>query len=178
MHQSRGAICTYRPLRFGSSAVCYSRLEVGKQSISSLFVSSDFKVRPVEQMICRRGKRRLYVALCARRGRKPGGSDTAPYHWALLVAPKIEQDKSRVLLYHAKERLDTSGSLIWIYEGVETSLLPASMILVCIMVAKILEPDSVEPTLAAVRLVQKDPSWNCLTWVENALEALERSGSS
>ncbi|RDW79841.1 hypothetical protein BP6252_04479 [Coleophoma cylindrospora] len=53
-------------------------------------------------------KDRLYIALYTRGGstKMPGKEET--YHWALIVWPKIEMDKSGAMAegtrYHAKER--------------------------------------------------------------------------
>ena len=58
----------------------------------------------------------------------------------------------------------------------EASIQATSMILIRITVAKILKPEQVEMILKAIPVVQNDPTWNCITWVKNALEELHKSG--
>lgn len=44
------------------------------------------------------------------------------------------------------------------------------------MVAKITDSAQVPATLAAVPIVQNDPSWTCRIWVKDAIAALEADG--
>ena len=123
-------------------------------------------------------KLRLHVALYARGGRTPGGSDPATYHWALVVGPKTERPDDFGMRYHAKDRTSATGAKEWRFESVEASIQATSMILIRITVAKILKPEQVEMILKAIPVVQNDPTWNCITWVKNALEELHKSGVS
>lgn len=78
--------------------------------------------------------------------------------------------------YHAKDRTSAIGAKVWRFESVETSIQATSTILIYITVAKILEPKKLEVILKAVPVVQNDPTWDCITWVKNALEELHKSG--
>lgn len=116
------------------------------------------------------------MALYARGGRIPGSSDPATYHWALIVGPKTERPDDVAIRYHAKDRTNASGLKEWRFERVEASLQATSMILVRITVAKIIKPEEVEMILRAIPIVQNNPDWDCITWVKDALTALDQSG--
>jgi hypothetical protein len=117
-------------------------------------------------------KSRLHVALYARGGGTPGLSDPATYHWALIVGPKTERPDDLGMRYHAKEGINATGAKLWRFESVETTIQPTSMLLIRVTVAKILEPEKLDVILRAIPVVQNDPTWNCITWVKNALEEL------
>ena len=48
------------------------------------------------------------------------------------------------------------------------------MILVRVMVAKIPEPTALAQKLREVKVNNDDPSWNCVTWVKEALAAIKQ----
>src|ERR1700679_4177436 len=102
-------------------------------------------------------KDRLYIALYARGGRAtmPGKEDTYAtsiscatippnnkfsYHWALIVGPKVEMDKSGAMVegtrYHAKERIDG-----WVFDEQTINLQPTNALLVRVMIGKIERKD-------------------------------------
>ncbi|KAH8698376.1 hypothetical protein BGW36DRAFT_293664 [Talaromyces proteolyticus] len=121
-------------------------------------------------------KDRVYVALYAR-----GGRDPDAFHWAIIVGPKKEGvGGSRGYRYHAIQRPDPSrtGHFIWVYEALEITLFQTNMLLGRILIAKVTNDTQLRTTLAAVPLVQDDPSWNCQVWVKNAIAALEADRKS
>jgi hypothetical protein len=62
------------------------------------------------------------------------------------------------------------------FENVEASIQTTSMILIRTTVAKILKLSRWEMILKAIPVVKNDSTWNCITWVKNALEELHKSG--
>ncbi|KAF4987522.1 hypothetical protein FDECE_15397 [Fusarium decemcellulare] len=126
-------------------------------------------------------KDRLYVALYARGGSAtmPGGEDR--YHWALLVGPKTEDQDSRGMRFHAKEGLalvNGQGQSVWSFEEREIGMAPTAMILVRVMVAKIKNRDRVLSILRGLPIRGGEAGWNCVAWVKEALEALQRDGKA
>lgn len=94
-----------------------------------------------------------------------------------MVGPKNEKDNSRGVRYHAKEVLHTTTmAWEWQFEKVETSLGTTRMILVRMMVAKVVDDGRLDEILRAVVMQPGTPGWNCVGWVKDALEALERDG--
>jgi uncharacterized protein DUF6914 len=120
-------------------------------------------------------KDRVYVALDAR-----GGQDPNTYHWAIVVGPKEEVEGGRAYRYHARQRFDPArpGHIIWVYESLEIPLIQTSMLLGRIMIAKVTNSAQLHSTLAAVPIVQDDPSWTCRIWVKDAISALEADRKS
>ena len=117
-------------------------------------------------------KDRVYVALYAR-----GGQDPNTYHWAIVVGPKEEVEGGRA---YARQRFDPArpGHNIWVYESLEIPLIQTSMLLGRIMIAKVTNSAQLHSTLAAVPIVQDDPSWTCRIWVKDAISALEADRKS
>ncbi|KAG2415380.1 hypothetical protein HFD88_006571 [Aspergillus terreus] len=101
----------------------------------------------------------------------PGKEDT--YHWALIVGPKTETDGSTGVRYHAKEWPRPEGGSTWLFEERSSRLLPSSMILVRIMVGKVIDRNRLVESLRIRPIRQGEPGWNCVSWVKEALEALE-----
>jgi hypothetical protein len=147
-------------------------------------------------------KNRVYVALYARGGapRMPGGEDTyvpqigfSPthsrdllltscsyairYHWAILVGPKLEEDGSRGMRYHAKERMTQGGSQ-WQYEERDIPIAPTGMLLVRVMIGKVADQTRLVTQLRNTPVRQGQPGWNCVSWVQEALERLRADGKA
>ncbi|KAF8119968.1 hypothetical protein EV363DRAFT_1408816 [Boletus edulis] len=121
-------------------------------------------------------KDRLYVALHARGGvpTMPGGEDK--YHWALVIAPKKEKDESRGIRMHAKNVVQIGGTQGWVYEQVDSiSLAPTGSSLVRIRIAKIVDTTRLLETLRNIPVTSDSPTWNCVSWVRQALQALGES---
>ncbi|PYH80094.1 hypothetical protein BO82DRAFT_366312 [Aspergillus uvarum CBS 121591] len=91
------------------------------------------------------------------------------YHWALHIGPKHSTAQSLGVRYHAKERLTVEGKSEFIFEESEVS---PQMVLVCVAVAKILNKDRTVNILRDTAIGQDSPGWNCVSWVQEALHAL------
>jgi hypothetical protein len=130
-----------------------------------------------------RNKPRLQLALYAR-PKHPG-----TYHYALFVSPKFTKplEGRTATKHHAKNTLQNiSGELSqpWRYERIaipDVRLEPR--LLVRVVIAKIVSVDALERTFEALPMYQIDDldqvkaqSFNCLTWVEAALEVLRQKG--
>ncbi|KAI1837129.1 hypothetical protein DTO006G1_5973 [Penicillium roqueforti] len=118
-------------------------------------------------------KDRLYVGLYARGGKSimPDKEDT--YHWGLIVGPKFEAEYGTGFRYHAKERMETSGSSQWFFEERQCRLAPTSMLLIRIMVGKVVDGSRLVEILRNTPIRQGQPDWNCVFWVKEALEKLK-----
>lgn len=99
------------------------------------------------------------------------------YHWAILVAPKVEDGGSRGMRYHAKERVTPSGTE-WFLDEQDVSLLPTAMILVRIMIGKVKDKARLVGVLRNTRIRQGQPGWNCVIWVKEVLEGLKADGKA
>lgn len=121
-------------------------------------------------------KKQLYVALYGRRVAPPEGSHLAAHHWALLVGPETHGKNESGRRYHVKKRATDEGTFVWFYEGVDISLKATNMLDVHIAVAKIHDPVQLEAELKLVPVVQANEKWDCITWLKNALAALDSSG--
>lgn len=93
------------------------------------------------------------------------------YHWALIIGPKDENDKSRGFRLHVKNAPFSSS---WTFEELQSSMEATSQLLVRIVVGKIVNQEKVFTILRNVPVVQNDPAWNCVTWVKEALAALQK----
>lgn len=137
-------------------------------------------------------KDRLYLALYARGGvaKMPGREDTyvygdslwrlnplsiIRYHWALLMGPKSDRKDDEGVRYHARERVRPEGGSEWVFEELTISMMPTQMILVRIMLAKIEQADRLRQLLRQIPIRQGEEGWNCVLWVKEALDNLERS---
>ncbi|KAK5113788.1 hypothetical protein LTR62_003172 [Meristemomyces frigidus] len=124
-------------------------------------------------------KDRLYIALYARGGeaRMPGLEDK--YHWALIAGPKVENERSQGTRFHGKETItivDGRARSTWIFERRSTSMRATTMILIRVMIGKIVSKERLESVFESTPVREGDPGWNCVGWVREALEGLERDG--
>ena len=77
---------------------------------------------------------------------------------------------------NAKERPRQGGGSEWVFEEVETPLLPTRMLLTRVMVAKVLDKHRLVQVLSQVSIRQDQPNWNCVLWVKEALGDLDADG--
>lgn len=96
------------------------------------------------------------------------------YHWALLVGPKSDGEDDRRIRYHAR---DSIGG-VWEYEEREIYRATSIMLLARVIVAKVTNVERLQAALRSVPVVQGDESWNCVSWVKNALEAVKVDGKA
>lgn len=99
---------------------------------------------------------------------------TNRYHWALLVGAKNEKDDRGGTRYHAK---NAPGQSTWIFEEKQTTMTATNMVLVRIMIGKISNQEALSAKLRQVPIVNGNPHWNCVTWVQNALAIVAQNGS-
>lgn len=98
------------------------------------------------------------------------------YHWAIIVGPKSEGRDSQGIMFHAREKMavvDGKPLSFWEFEERSTSMAPTSAILVRIVVGKVANIERVNSVFRAVRVKSTEPSWNCVSWVQEALQGLE-----
>ncbi|RMZ67682.1 hypothetical protein GMOD_00001642 [Pyrenophora seminiperda CCB06] len=102
-------------------------------------------------------KDRLYVTLFGRGG-----------------APKMEgkEDTSKGMRYHAKEVLGPEGYK-WAFEEKSCRLLPTAMLLVRVMIAKVENKNRLIQIIRNTPIRPDVPGWNCVGWVQEALQRLE-----
>lgn len=66
----------------------------------------------------------------------------------------------------------------WLFEEKEIPLIATQMLLVRICVGKIQKYDRTVQILRSIPVQNNVPGWNCVSWVKEALEALERDGKA
>lgn len=99
------------------------------------------------------------------------------YHWALLTGPKNEADDAVGRRYHAKQTLTIDQGVTvsrWEFEERDIRMGPTAMILVRILVGKIKDEKRVGSLLRRVAMKPDQVDWNCVGWVEDALDVLRR----
>ena len=105
------------------------------------------------------------------------------YHWSLILAPKdIANSTATALRFHAKTVPPTAGTVStttrsWAYEEAPTSLAPENMLLVRVAVAKVASTNALRKVVEGIP-VGGDESFNCVSWVRSALEALFADGAA
>lgn len=95
------------------------------------------------------------------------------YHWALIVGPKTENLNSRGKRFHVKNADFNLAPLQWKFEEVGIPLIATAMLIVRVLVGKVENMERLQDTLRLVPVLQNDPAWNCVVWVQSALEALQ-----
>lgn len=66
----------------------------------------------------------------------------------------------------------TDGTMQWRYEECSIPLAPTGMLLVRVLVAKIANIERLITIIRKVSVIQKDPEWNCVLWVKEALQMI------
>ena len=123
-------------------------------------------------------KLRLHVGLYARGNNDPSGEAT--YHWALLVTPKSENEKTDPAgtRHHVTNTIPVHGHSIppWQYQVVPLRNVQTISLLVRITVAKVENLTKLERTLSQLP-VDQYKGFTCRTWVADAVNALDKDGS-
>jgi hypothetical protein len=96
------------------------------------------------------------------------------YHWSLIVGPKTETKGSQGTRYHAKEEIGEDGMKRFQFEEVACSLLPTRMLLVRVLIAKVEDSERLAGVMRQIPIGTRDQGWNCVTWVRDVLERLQR----
>ncbi|KAL8970776.1 MAG: hypothetical protein Q9197_003631 [Variospora fuerteventurae] len=124
-------------------------------------------------------KDRLYVALYVRGGgsrREPDADEQ--FHWGLLVGPKSDHHSEKGWRFHVKNTMTAIEVSDWVFDEREIGMARTASLLVRVVVAKVTSMARLQAALHGVPLVQGDPSWNCISWVRNALEAVRADGQA
>lgn len=100
------------------------------------------------------------------------------YHWALLVGPKVEEDKGKGMRFHAIERVQDDMGVAWLFEEGPSALAPTRMILIRVMVGKVEDRERLFNVLRGTPIRASEPGWNCVSWVKEALEGLKKDGTA
>ena len=87
------------------------------------------------------------------------------------MGPKNESEKVNGVRYHAKNRV-IDGKMKWIFEEETVTMTPINMILVRVLIGKLSDPNGLAEILRTVRVVEDDATWNCVSWVKDALTAV------
>ena len=98
------------------------------------------------------------------------------YHWALISGPKKDDANVKGVRYDAKERITKSGKTEWYFEERRGGVDGNGMLLIRLIVAKVARPSELVHILRQVPVKQGVPGWNCVAWVNEALEKLEAHG--
>lgn len=75
--------------------------------------------------------------------------------------------------YHTKERITGPNASAWFFEEKETTLSATSMLLVRVMIAKVEKKDQFLFVVWETPVRQVVAGWNCVGWVQEALQNLE-----
>lgn len=131
-----------------------------------------------------RNKPRLLVAFYSR----PKHPDS--YHYALLLTPKLNRNQTSfpATKFHALNTLQNiSGELSspWRYERSSVADVSSERrLLVCVVIAKVIDENLLEQMLKNVPVYQKDDAArakaeasDCVAWVREALDQLQRSAA-
>ncbi|KAF0327542.1 hypothetical protein GQ607_005086 [Colletotrichum asianum] len=101
-------------------------------------------------------------------------SRSVRYHWALMIGPKHETHDSHGWRCHARERLVSEGNppvdrVVWNYECDEIPLIPTSMILVRVVVAKVKNTEKLLSKFDNTTPRQEE-NYNRVKWVQEAYD--------
>jgi hypothetical protein len=91
------------------------------------------------------------------------------------VGPKSDKTEDAGVRYHARERMKQDGNSEWEFEEAPTTMLPARMIMVRILIAKVESRDSLAQVLRQIPIRQGQQGWNCVGWIKEALSELQTS---
>lgn len=96
-----------------------------------------------------------------------------------MVGPKRSGAGKRSIRYHAKERINTDRKRSeWVFEESENALDSSNMMLVRILVGKVVDGHRVVEILRSTPIRQGKAGWNCVGWVQEALQRLGADGTA
>lgn len=82
-------------------------------------------------------------------------------------------------MFHAREKMTSVGETLqslWEFEERKIFMAPTAMVLVRVIVGKVANATRLESALRSTPIKGGQPGWNCVVWVKDALEALEKDG--
>ncbi|KAL8992550.1 MAG: hypothetical protein Q9169_007016 [Polycauliona sp. 2 TL-2023] len=101
----------------------------------------------------------------------------ARYHWALILTPKPNPKPNPSPSghrFHVKN-LPGDETTIWHFEETHIPFLQENGILLAlIVIAKVTDRSRLVQLLREVEVVQGDPRWTCVRWVEDAIGAVKK----
>ncbi|TID26769.1 hypothetical protein E2P81_ATG01232 [Venturia nashicola] len=117
---------------------------------------------------------RLFIALYIRDGvLQPSMPDEEDkYHWAFLLVPKDQTPTSQALRINARNYHNSLDTTAWYYEEIKVPIGDTPKLLCQKYIGDIINLEAALETLRDIPLRQGDPEWNCVLWVQDALEVL------
>jgi hypothetical protein len=91
------------------------------------------------------------------------------------VGPKSDKIDDEGVRFHARERMKQDGNSEWEFEEAPTTMLPARMIMIRILIAKIESRDRLARVLRQIPIRLGQQGWNCVGWIKKALSELQTS---
>ncbi|KAE9993507.1 hypothetical protein EG327_004761 [Venturia inaequalis] len=117
---------------------------------------------------------RLFVALYIRDGvLKPSMPDEEDkYHWALLLVPINQAPTSQALRINARNYHNSLDTTAWYYEEIKVPVGDTPKLLSKKYIGDIINLEDALEALRDTPLRQGDPKWNCVLWIQDALDVL------
>lgn len=103
----------------------------------------------------------------------------ARYHWAFITGPKSESLNSQGSMHHVKNCLIRAGDppipqLVWEYQEVKVTMAPTPRLRIRVMIRKINDKQRLMSVLRNTPVRGEGSGWNCVEWLKEALEFVER----
>ena len=100
------------------------------------------------------------------------------YHWALIIGPKEENEKSQGTQLHVQDHMQTGGTSQWSFEERDITITATNMLLIHVTIAKILDLDWTLNIIHAVPPRPESDGWTCWSWVREAMASLDVDGEA
>lgn len=96
------------------------------------------------------------------------------YHWAFLLVP-IDQTPptSQALRINARNYHNSLDTTAWYYEEIKVPIGDTPKLLSQKHIGDIINLEDALETLRDIPLRQGDPAWNCVLWIQDALDVLK-----
>lgn len=95
-----------------------------------------------------------------------------------MVGPKIEDALTRGRRFHAKENI-MANPIVWEFNEEETGTAQTLRLLTRTQIGKVKDMAVLKEILRSVPIrAGKVPGWNCVAWVQEALEIVEANGKA
>jgi hypothetical protein len=94
------------------------------------------------------------------------------YHWAFLLVPTEQTPTSQALRINARNYHNSEDSTAWYYEEIKVPIGDTPKLLAQKHIGDIINLDDSLETLRDIPLRQGDSEWNCVMWIQEALDAL------
>lgn len=94
------------------------------------------------------------------------------YHWAFLLVPTEQTPTSQALRINARNYHNSVDSTAWYYEEIKVRIGDTPKLLAQKHIGDITNLEDSLETLRDIPLRQGDSEWNCVMWIQEALDAL------